>query len=242
MSYSKIGSYIDCPKKFWYQFVLDALPENQEAPALYKGSFFHDLVEKSSIKQKDEGKIDSLKTLKKQVSENWDPTEYLTRSVQKEQQDKKSLDFALDSYQKWTSSNPNTIVKLEMKFSIHVGGYQINGKIDRVERTPKGNYEIIDYKTGHSTPSKVPDSLQLNIYCMAIQEKFGKLPTRASFFYVEEPEGDQWYHYDVTASHVAEVKQTLEEHIEAISTDNYDADPGFKCKWCDYKDICEDAM
>ena len=30
--------------------------------------------------------------------------------------------------------------------------------------------------------------------------------------------------------------------IEAISTDNYDATPGFKCKWCDYKDICEDAM
>ena len=77
---------------------------------------------------------------------------------------------------------------------------------------------------------------------MAIQEKFGKMPTRASFFYVEEPEGDQWYHYDVTASYVAEVKQTLEEHIEAISNDNYDADPGFKCKWCDYKDICEEAM
>ena len=194
------------------------------------------------MKQKDEGKADSLKTLIKQVSENWDPTEYLTRSVQKEQQDKKSLDFALDSYQKWTSSNPNTIVNLEMKFSIHVGGYQINGVIDRIEQTPDGDYKIIDYKTGHTTPSKVPDNLQLNIYCMAIQEKFGKLPTRASFFYVEEPEGDQWYHYDVTASHVAEVKQTLEEHIEAISTNNYDADPGFKCKWCDYKDICEDAM
>ena len=65
LSYSKIGSYIDCPKKFWYQFVLDALPENQEAPALYKGSLFHDLVEKSSIKQKDEAKVDSLKILKK---------------------------------------------------------------------------------------------------------------------------------------------------------------------------------
>ena len=242
LSYSKISSYVDCPKKFWYQNVLDALPENQEAPALYKGGFFHKIVEKSSMKQKDEGKADSLKTLIKQVSENWDPTEYLTRSVQKEQQDKKSLDFALDSYQKWTISNPNTIVNLEMKFSIHVGGYQINGVIDRIEQTPEGDYKIIDYKTGHTTPSKVPDNLQLNIYCMAIQEKFGKLPTRASFFYVEEPEGDQWYHYDVTASHVAEVKQTLEEHIEAISTDNYDADPGFKCKWCDYKDICEEAM
>ena len=241
MSYSKISSYVDCPKKFWYENILDALPENQEAPALYKGGFFHKIVEKSSIKQKDEGKADSLKTLIKQVSENWDPTEYLTRSVQKELQDKTSLDFALASYQKWTKGNRNIIVELEMYFTIHVGGYQINGKIDRVERTPKGNYEIIDYKTGHNTPSKVPDSLQLNIYCMAIQEKFGKLPTRASFFYVEEPEGYQWYHYDVTELQVAGAKSTLEDHIKAISTDNYDATPGFSCKWCDYKDICEDA-
>jgi DNA helicase-2/ATP-dependent DNA helicase PcrA len=169
LSFSKISSYVDCPKKFWYENVLNALPENQEAPALYKGGFFHEIVENSSIKQKDEGEVDSLNALKKQVSENWDPTQYLSRSVQKEQQDKKSLDFALNSYQKWTSSNPNTIVKLEMRFSIHVGGYQINGVIDRIEQAPEGDYVIIDYKTGHTTPSKVPDNLQLNISCIAIQ-------------------------------------------------------------------------
>ena len=242
LSFSKISSYVDCPKKFWYENVLNALPENQEAPALYKGGFFHEIVENSSIKQKDEGEVDSLNALKKQVSENWDTTQYLSRSVQKERQDKKSLDFALDSYQKWTSSNPNTIVELEMYFSIHAGGYQINGVIDRIDQTPDGDYVIVDYKTGHTTPSKVPDSLQLNIYCIAIQEKFGKLPIRASFFYVEEPEGAQWFHYDVTAKKVAEVKQTLVEHIKAISNDVYDANPGFPCKWCSYKDICEDAM
>jgi DNA helicase-2/ATP-dependent DNA helicase PcrA len=242
LSFSKISNYVNCPKQFWYGNVLNALPENQEAPALYKGGFFHKIVENSSIKQRDEGKTDSLSVLKKQVTTNWDPTQYLGRSVKKEQQDKKSLDFALDSYQKWTSSSPNTILELEMRFSIHAGGYQINGVIDRVEQTPDGDYVIVDYKTGHTTPSKVPDSLQLNIYCIAIQEKFGKLPIRASFFYVEEPEGGQWFHYDVTAKKVAEVKQKLEEHITAISNDEYDANPGFICKWCDYRDICEEAM
>ena len=59
------------------------------------------------------------------------------------------------------------------------GGY-VGG--DGYQMTPDGDYVIVDYKTGHTTPSKVPDNLQLNIYCMAIQEKFGKLPTRASFF------------------------------------------------------------
>jgi hypothetical protein len=44
-------------KLFWYKHVLNALPENQEAPALYKGSTFHEIVEESAKRQQ-EGQID----------------------------------------------------------------------------------------------------------------------------------------------------------------------------------------
>ena len=117
---------------------------------------------------------------------------------------------------------------LDMSLADHRKVVRKHEKIFVGVMTPEGDYVLIDYKTGHSTPTKVPDSLQLNLYCMAIQEKFGKFPTLASFFYVEEPEGGQWFHYNVTPEKVAEVKLKLEEHVDAISKEYEKIDPDYK--------------
>ncbi len=244
LSFTKFDNYKTCPKQFWYKYVLNALPENQEAPALYKGGTFHEIVEESSKRQKD-GKIDDLKTLLGELESKWQATQYLTSSLQKERQDKKSLEPALEAYQKWTRTNPNKIVELELNFTIYIGGYQVNGKIDRVELTPEGEYVVIDYKTGGKRKDidNVADSLQLNLYCMAIKEKYGKLPKRASFFYVEKPDGEQMFDYKVDPAKVNEVKEILEGYVKSIQNIEFDPTPGeFTCRFCDYSDICAESM
>lgn len=243
LSYSKFDNYEKCPKQFWYKHVLNALPANQEAPALYKGSTFHEIVEFSSKKQKN-GQMDDLKTLLDELESKWKSTQYLASSVQKEQQDKKSLEPALAAYQKWTSENKNTILELELPFTVYIEGFQINGVIDRVEISPEGEYFIVDYKTGGKNKKieNVPDSLQLNLYCMAIKEKYGKLPKRASFFYVEKPEGEQIFDYDVDPAKVDEIKQKLENYVKAIQNKEFQATPDeWTCRYCDYNDICSES-
>ena len=244
LSFSKFETYEKCPKQFWYQYVLNALPENQEASALYKGSTFHEIVEYSAKRQKD-GKIDDAAKLLKELETKWDPTKYLTSSVQKEKQDKKSLGPALESYQKWSSSNPNEIVAVELLFTTYIGGVQINGKIDRVEKTPEGEYIVIDYKTGGKNKKvDAANSPQLNLYALALKENpdFGKLPTKAIFFFVEKPEGEQLFEYDVDPAKIEEIKGILEGYVKAIYDKEFGATPGmFTCDWCQYKDICDEA-
>ena len=244
LSFSKFETYEKCPKQFWYQHILNALPENEEAAALYKGSTFHKIVENSANRQK-EGQTDDAKTLLEELELIWDPKMYLTTPVQKEQQDKKSLSPALESYQKWSSSNPNEIVAVELPFSIRIAGFLVNGVIDRVEKTPDGEFVVIDYKTGGKNKKvDAPNSAQLNLYALALKENpnYGKLPIKATFFYVEKPEGEQLFEYEVDPGKVDEVKIKLEEHVRGILAKEFEAKPEmFTCKWCEYSDICEEA-
>ena len=245
LSFSKFSTYEQCPKQFWYQYVLNALPANQEQSALYKGSTFHEIVEESAKRQK-EGNTDDTAKLFSELQTKWDPKKYLTSSVQKEQQDRKSLTPALESYQKWSSSNPNEIVALELPFTTYIGGFKVNGVIDRLEKTPEGEYVVIDYKTGGKNKKvDARNSPQLNLYALALKENpdYGKLPTKAVFFYVEKPEGEQLFEYEVEAEKVEEVKGILEGYVKAIQEKEFDATPEmFTCKWCQYSDICEEAM
>ena len=48
ISYSRFDKYRQCPKMFWYTYVLNVLPENQIQPVLYKGDLFHKIVEQSA--------------------------------------------------------------------------------------------------------------------------------------------------------------------------------------------------
>ena len=245
LSFSKFNTYEQCPKQFWYQYVLNALPANQEQSALYKGSTFHEIVEESAKRQK-EGNTDDTAKLFSELQTKWDPKKYLTSSVQKEQQDRKSLTPALESYQKWSSSNPNEIVALELPFTTYIGGFKVNGVIDRLEKTPEGEYVVIDYKTGGKNKKvDARNSPQLNLYALALKENpdYGKLPAKAVFFYVEKPEGEQLFEYEVEAEKVEEIKGILEGYVKAIQEKEFDATPEmFTCKWCQYSDICEEAM
>ena len=244
LSFSKFDTYERCPKQFWYQYVLNALPENQEASALYKGSTFHELVEYSAKRQKD-GNIDETKKLLQELETQWDPTKYLTSSVQKEKQDKQSLVPALESYLKWSSSNPNEIVALELPFTTYIGGFQVNGVIDRVEKTPSGEYVVIDYKTGGKNKKvDAVNSPQLNLYALALKENpnFGKYPSKAIFFYVEKAEGEQLFEYKVDPAKVDEIKGVFEGYVKAIQDKEFEATPRmFTCKFCQYSDICDEA-
>ncbi len=245
ISYSKFEKYEQCPKMFWYKHVLNILPKNQVQPTLYKGNFFHKIVD-DSAKRKMNGQSDTLEQLTDVVKLTWNTREYIGHSEQRESQDKKTVEEIVEEYHKWDKKNPNTIVGAEIEFDLQIGNYTVNGKIDRVEQTPEGDYVIIDYKTGGKDKEieNVNESLQLNIYAMALETKkqFGKLPKIVSYFYPEK-EGQQIFSYEVNQTDIDNTKRTLEGYLKSIDDGEFEADPNMiKCGWCDYKDLCEKSL
>ena len=244
MSYSRFEVYDQCPKKFWYKHVLNILPENQKSPTLYKGNFFHKIVD-DSAKRKMNGQHDTLEQLKKIAKSKWNPREYIGYSEQRENQDRKTVEEIVEEYHKWDKQNPNTIVGAEIDMDIKIGKYIIDGKIDRVEQDKDGEYVIVDYKTGGKNKeiTNLNESLQLNIYAMGLKakKKFGKLPKLISYFYPEK-EGQQIFSYEVNQTDIDNTKRKLEEFLKSIDDGEFGADPDMKkCGWCDYKDLCDES-
>jgi DNA helicase-2/ATP-dependent DNA helicase PcrA len=56
----------------------------------------------------------------------------------------------------------------------------VKGSIDRIERTPDGEYAGVDFKTGSKlssiTKNSVLSDTQLNLSCLAIKEMFLETP------------------------------------------------------------------
>jgi DNA helicase-2/ATP-dependent DNA helicase PcrA len=141
----------------------------------------------------------------------------------------------------WQARNQNIIVGNEKKFLFTLNDRPVKGFIDRVEQTPEGGYVIVDFKTG-SKPSSlmknsIKEEIQMNLYCLAIRELYGKLPVRASLYYVKDDKMVDYYPVEET---IETFTETAKEIITAVCAEQFRPTPSFQnCKYCDYADLCE---
>ena len=256
LSYSSISEYNYCPQMFKFKRVWNVQPFGGST-TLSRGNVFHEIVQKAA----DPSGLNNahkLKDLIKILDDGWRITPFLDSTKAEQTQAKKDIKKMLGVYQKWTDSNPNTVIGTEIKFefSDKATGKTISGYIDRVEKTPQGDYHVIDYKTGNPSDDSMKkrplrDDVQMNIYCTAVLlglrddsgkviVKPGSLPKKGIQFYPER-EGQQFFVYDVTSAQNNKVMSEVMETIQKIDDMKFVATPGDPCRWCDYNKTCDDV-
>jgi len=146
----------------------------------------------------------------------------------------------IKTYLKWIKDNPNTPVAVESKFKIKLNDATISGKIDRVEQTPGGDYEVVDFKTGaaYETKNSIKENIQMNIYALGTEKLYGKLPKKTSLFYIKH---DKIVPYVIEPKKIEEFKEKLSKKVDLIFNEEFSAKPElWKCKRCDFADICDE--
>jgi DNA helicase-2/ATP-dependent DNA helicase PcrA len=234
-SASALKKYEDCPLCYKFVYVLQV----PTRPRTYfsMGTAVHSVIELLSKRQL-EGETPTKERALELLNSCWSSEAYASRTHELE--DRVRAEAMLDTYLSWQAANRNTIVAAEKKFQFTLHGRNVKGFIDRIEQTPEGEYVVVDFKTGSKpsslTKNSVPGDIQLNLYSLAIKELFGKVPRRASFYYIRDNKMVDYYPTEETVGLFAETARTI---IAAVCAERFDPTPGYQtCRNCDYADLC----
>jgi DNA helicase-2/ATP-dependent DNA helicase PcrA len=101
----------------------------------------------------------------------------------------------------------------------------VKGYIDRIEDAGRG-IRVVDFKTGSKpsslTKNSVPGDIPLNLYCLTIKEMFGKLPQRASFYYIKD---NKMVDYFPTEETIGAFTESIKEIIALVCAELFEATP-----------------
>ncbi len=237
LSATGIESYRRCPLMFKYGRIL-RIPERPSMP-LRKGAVVHAALERLGSERMSGGTPDvdgAVRLAAERLRSNrdeYDQGEYDSAES--------SLGDIIRNYVDWDKASPNTPVGIEVEFGTVIDGIRYKGKIDRLEKNPDGEYEVVDFKTGNKLikRSDLRTSPQANIYAHAVRERYGSLPVKFSMVYPAA--GNKAREYAVTEESLKQGLGIVKDCASRITDGQFDPAPSYACRWCSYNTICPAA-
>jgi len=172
--------------------------------------------------------------------ENWIDEGYLNKK-HKEEYFKKGKECLTSFLQKGFDKKTETIA-LEEKFVIKINsGLKVGGVIDRIDKLSKGEYEIIDYKTGSNIPKQkeVDKDLQLSVYAMAASYKYNIDPKniKLSLYFLDTQEKITTKR---TKKDLEKVKKEILDIKEEIENSDFKCSNSYFCQQgCEFSMFCK---
>jgi DNA helicase-2/ATP-dependent DNA helicase PcrA len=133
-------------------------------------------------------------------------------------------------------ATPLEVLHTEESFEIRFGETAVVGRIDRMDRTPDGSVVILDYKTGKArTQEDADESLQLSIYALAAQEKWGYRVGSLAFHNLE---GNVAVATRRSLLQLEEARERVQAAAQGIAAGDFRAKVDFHCAFCPYRSVC----
>jgi len=244
-SHSRLSTFEQCPLKFKYRYI-DKIRVLKKSIESLLGFTVHNVLEYlyNQVKQ---GRIPSMDEIIIFYTENWkenydENIVIIKKDLTEKDYFNKGVRFLINYYSKHKPFNDNTL-EVEKRININLdekGNFKIQGFIDRLVYNIKTQeYEVHDYKTANSIPSreKIDNDRQLALYSIAIKELFGK----------EKKVCLVWHYlaHDIkvcsrrTNEQLEQLKKETIELIKKIeSATEFNPNKSVLCNWCEYKEIC----
>jgi DNA helicase II / ATP-dependent DNA helicase PcrA len=234
LSASDIDTYRTCPLKYKFARVF-RIPQE---PSIHQrfGILVHQVLERFHAQ---DGAAGSLAELLGLLDAGWRRGGF--GDSEEERQLRGKAVSALQRYHSRFQSDECQPVWFERPFTFKLGPHLLRGRVDRVDRLPGGDYELIDYKTGRpKSVSQLAEDVQLSLYAVGAREAWQLDASRQAYYYLLDDEkvtvpaddGDRSEWIREVATGVA----------EGILSQEFEPTPSFaSCSICDYRLMCPAA-
>ena len=236
VSKSSLETYAKCP----YKFQLSKVLRTPSPGTVYTnlGNSIHEMIEGTADKS---GKVPTRDEALAKLKEKWIWNSYSSKTGESEF--KARAEKMTDVYLEWRNNNKNKFIASEKQISIKYEGLILNGKIDWLEENPDGEFEVVDFKTSKTVTSqnKAEEDWQLHIYAWLVWKEFGKIPAKASLFFLEK---GKMVTIEIDKDKVENLLDSeIKPIIEKILKNDFKATPeGYKCSQCEYQGVCSEKV
>ena len=235
LSASDLSLYLTCPLKYKFGRVF-GIPQEPTINQRF-GILIHNVLERFHKEPPDTDE-EGLGQLRYLFETGWRKTGF--GSTDDELQFRDRAREALRLYWERERVAEGEPVWLEKKFDFQVGEHHVRGRVDRVDRLPDGDYELIDYKTGErKTAAELENDLQLALYRLAARESWEVEASAGSYYYVLDADKVA---APTKPDDAERVERTVLQVGEGILGQDFEPRPSPSvCSWCDYRLICPAA-
>jgi DNA helicase-2/ATP-dependent DNA helicase PcrA len=245
LSHYQIDDYLSCPLKYKYVHVnrIPLLP-NQ---AIIYGKSLHQAVQAYFTAKKERRRF-TINELLDAFADNWSPEGFISREheARRFQAGRK----ALRRFYRTEKKRGRVPLFIEHEFTVVEDKIQLKGRIDLVETGKLGKGKeagtfIVDFKSSEVMDQKkaderVKDSLQLDIYAIAWQRLYGKLPDTLELFFLDSGLVGS---VKPTEKDSAKAWERIRKVADGIRRGDYRATPDKrKCGYCAYNEICPSSV
>lgn len=226
LNYSKIKSYLDCPRLYKYIYV-----EQKRAPLTAGASLGISIHRALEVYHRTGGGLESLL---ESYDANW-----VNGGFSSSQEQVEFYNRGRDMLERYWNSDrdrKSRVVHVEKDFEFAMEKWRVRGTMDRVDLHPDGTWEIIDYKTGTEIKSEaeMTDSLQMGIYGLGMKRGLGISPDRITFWFLAQTKKATVF-YD--SSREESVLSVFKDAGEAILAEDYSPNTS-NCRFCGFRKIC----
>ncbi len=235
LSATDIDTYRACPLRYKFARVF-RIPQE---PTIHQrfGILVHQVLERfhSSPDASREGTLAELLGL---LEHGWRRGGF--GDSEEERQLRGKAAAALSRYhERFTTEGPEP-VWFERQFTFKLGPHLLRGRVDRVDRLPSGEYELIDYKTGRpKSAAQLADDVQLSLYAVGAREAWQLDASRQAYLYLLD---DEKVSVPDDAGRSEWISEVVHEVAAGIRAQGFEPTPSYEtCSLCDYRLMCPAA-